>query len=115
MKQFSRVKLKPDERKAIHAFSRRLRKSLGKQVLSVLLFGSKARGSSRRDSDIDIYILVKNNTMRVHDRVGSITANILDEYDILISPVVYDQHEERRNLELRSFFFEAVKAEGIPL
>ena len=115
MKQLSRLKLKPEERRAIDAFSRRLKKSLGKQVLSVLLFGSKARGSSQRDSDIDIYVLVKNNTMRVHDRIGSITADILYEYDILISPVVYDQHEERRNLELRSFFFEAVRAEGIPL
>ena len=115
MKRLSDVRLKTQERKAINAFSRRVKAALGKQVISVLLFGSKARGKSNSDSDIDIYILVKKNTLGVGEKIAEITAAILNEYEILLSPVSYDLNEERKNLELGSFFFEAVKKEGISI
>jgi predicted nucleotidyltransferase len=115
MRRLSQIKLDPRERKAINAFSRRLKKALGKQLVSVLLFGSKVRGDSHVESDIDVYVLVRRNSINVIDRIATVTADILNRYDILISPVSYDLHEERKNLELGSFFFEAVKKEGIPI
>jgi predicted nucleotidyltransferase len=115
MKRLAHIKLRPDERRAINAFSRRLKKTLGKQLVSVLLFGSKVRSDFHKDSDIDLYILVKRKTIRISDRVASITADILDDYDVLLSPVMYDLHEEHINMRMKSFFFEAVKSEGIPL
>lgn len=115
MKKLSEIKLRPQERKAINVFSQRLKRALGKQLVSVQLFGSKARGESNRDSDIDIYIVVKEKTMKLINIISEIDAGILNEYDILLSPVVYSVKEEKINLEMHSFFFEAVQKEGIAL
>lgn len=114
-KKYSETKLKPLERKAINAFSRRLKKLLGKQLVSLLLFGSKARGDARKDSDIDIFILVKDKKNDVNDKIAQATADILDDYGILLSPVSYDLREAEMNIKLHSFFFEEVQREGIPI
>ncbi len=114
-KKFSELKLLKNERAAILAFSRRLKKLLGKQRVSLLLFGSKARGDARKDSDIDIFILVKDKKNDVNDKIAQVTAEILDDYGILLSPVSYDLHEAEMNVKLHSFFFEEVQREGIPI
>jgi predicted nucleotidyltransferase len=115
MRPLSQTKLDRRERTAINAFSRRLKKALGKQLVSVLLFGSKARGDSHRESDIDIFVLVKRRTLRVNELVAKITSDLWEEYEVVLSPVVYGVYEQERNLSMHSFFFEAVQAEGIPL
>jgi predicted nucleotidyltransferase len=114
-KKYSKIKLKPKERQAINAFSRRLKKLLGKQLVSILLFGSKARGDFHKHSDTDIFILVKNKKNNVNDKIAQVTADILDEYGILLSPVSYDLHEAEMNIRMHSFFFEEVQKEGIPI
>lgn len=115
MRVLSEIKLRPDERKAINAFSRRLKKALGKQLVSVLLFGSKARGESHKESDLDIFVLVKRASLQVDDKVAGITADAWEQYDVALSPVIYSVYEQERNLQMHSFFFEAVQAEGVPL
>jgi predicted nucleotidyltransferase len=97
------------------AFSHRIKKTLGRQLVSVFLFGSKARGNSHRDSDTDIYILVKRKRANTSKKIAAATAAILHDHDILLSPVCYDLYEEKENSRLKSFFLEAVKKEGIPL
>jgi predicted nucleotidyltransferase len=115
MRVLSETKLTPKERKAINAFSRRLKKALGKQLVSVLLFGSKARGESHKESDIDIFVLVRTKSSRVNEIVARISSDVWEHHDIVLSPVVYSMYEQEKNLSMHSFFFEAVQAEGIPL
>jgi predicted nucleotidyltransferase len=115
MKRYSDIKLPTTERKAISAFSRRLKKLLGKQLVSVLLFGSKARGDYHKDSDTDIFILIKNKKNNANDKIAEATASVLDDYGILLSPVSYDLHEAELNIKMHSFFFEAVQKEGVPI
>ena len=115
MKRRIQCRLTPGERKAIRAFSRRLRDTLGPRLVSVLLFGSKARGDYSAASDIDIYVLVRNKRAGTHAIIAAATADILETFDILLSPVCYDLWDEQKNLRMKSPFVEAVKREGIPL
>lgn len=103
------------EKQAIQVFSQRVRDALGPELVSILLFGSKARGDYHGESDIDVFILVRNETPASHPTIAQITADILNEFEILISPVSYSLFEQQRNMELGSFFFEALEKEGIPL
>ena len=113
MRSLTEIKLKPNERKAISAFSRRLKKALGKELVSVLLFGSKARGDSWRDSDVDIFVLIRKQTVSALRKVAKVTSDIWWEYDVLLSTVTYDLEEEEKNVAMGSFFFQAVKNEGV--
>lgn len=115
MKRISDIRLKPIERKAIKTFARRLRRSLGEQLVSVLLFGSKARGDYHKDSDIDIFVLLKRKTPREYEIISQTTVDIEEELGVVLSPVVYSVYEQERNLAMHSFFFEAVQSEGIPV
>ena len=115
MNRLSRLKLKPQERMAIEEFSRRVKKALGKELITIKLYGSKIRGNSRKYSDIDIYLIVRRKTLSLRHKVSEIDADIWDKYDVLLSPVIYDTSEEEKNLIMHSFYFESVQKEGIAL
>ncbi|MFQ6079813.1 MAG: nucleotidyltransferase domain-containing protein, partial [Thermodesulfobacteriota bacterium] len=71
------MKKRPDylseaERKAIESFVKELRRKLGEEILSIRLFGSRVRGDFHRDSDIDVFILVKKRTLDIEDMITEI-------------------------------------------
>ena len=103
------------EKRVISAFVKELKEKLGDEIVSIRLFGSKVRGDFYQDSDIDIFILVKEKKRAVTDELDEIAANYVLYYDLPLSPVVYDMFEYRKNKELGSFFFENVEKEGILL
>ena len=100
---------------AINSFVKELKEKLGDEIVSIRLFGSKARGDFHEESDIDIFILLKEKKKPVIEELDEIAANYVLHYDLPLSPVVYDIFEYKQNKELGSFFFENVEGEGILL
>jgi predicted nucleotidyltransferase len=103
------------EKRVVQSFVEELRSSLGNEIVKIILFGSKIRGDSNKESDIDIFILLREKTSDIRDRVGNITADYIFDHDVPLSPVVYDLYEYQRNKELESFFLENVEKEGVSL
>jgi len=64
--------LNDKEKKIIGFFVKELKEKLGDNIVSIRLFGSKARGDFREGSDIDIFILVKKKTLKVRDAITEI-------------------------------------------
>jgi predicted nucleotidyltransferase len=102
------------EKKVIESFVKELRKRLGNNIVSIRLFGSKVRGDFKEDSDIDIFILVKEKR-EARNEISDIAADYFFETNIPLSPVVYSLFEYKKNKELNSFFVENVEKEGIVL
>ena len=115
MKRFSEIRLNSQEKKAIKAFSRRLRKELGKDLVSIKLFGSKARGDAHKDSDIDVLVLIRKHTIDSLKVVARVVSDVWWDYDVLLSTVTYDLEEEERNVAMGSFLFEEVKTQGVEI
>ncbi len=109
------LKLNDREKAAVKEFAERLKKALGDQLVSIRLFGSKVRGDSGPESDIDIFVLTRDEKDASRGTVATIAAQIWEETDILLSPVTFTVYEKKVNDELRSFFFEAVEREGLSL
>jgi predicted nucleotidyltransferase len=107
--------LSQKEKKVIESFARDLRTQLGDQIISIRLFGSKTRGDFNEDSDIDVLVLIKRKNERVRKKVAEILTDYLLEYDLPLSPVLYDLYEYEKNMEVGSFFFKEVEKEGILL
>lgn len=107
--------LNKTERKIVVSFIKELREKLGDEIISIRLFGSKVRGDFYEDSDIDIFILVKEKTPNTREKVSDLAADYIFDHDIPLSTVLYDMFEYRKNKELGSFFFESVEREGIIL
>ena len=107
--------LSPVEKEIIRSFVAELKRRLGNEIVRIALFGSKVRGNYSEESDIDIFILVREKTSDIRDKVGDLTADYIFDHDIPLSPVLYDLFEYQKNKELGSFFFESVEKEGISL
>lgn len=101
-------------KKVVESFVKELREKLGDDILDIRLFGSKARGNFKKDSDIDIFILVRNKG-RIRDEITDIAADYFFKTNLPLAPVVYTLFEYNKNKELGSFFFENIEKEGIPL
>jgi len=108
------VYLSDKEKEVIKSFVKELRERLGDNILEIRLFGSKVRGDFSKDSDVDIFILIKKKN-KIEDKISEIAADYFFETGIPLSPVIYSLFEYKKNKDLGSFFFENVEKEGIIL
>jgi predicted nucleotidyltransferase len=102
------------EKKVIKAFAKELKEKLGNEIITIRIFGSKVRGDFEKDSDIDIFILVKRKR-DIRDKISDIAADYFFQFNVPLAPVVYSLLEYEKNKELGSFFFEQVEKEGVVL
>ena len=64
------------EQKAVSEFVRLLDERFGHLISAVALFGSKARGESMPDSDVDLLVVVDSDDWRVHKQVRYLAADL---------------------------------------
>lgn len=80
------------------------------------LFGSRARGDNKPDSDWDILILIRNKTVtsEIEDRFRDVLYNIELQSGQIISTFIYPKTFWQNNLKY-SPLYKSVKKEGIKL
>lgn len=103
------------EEKAIQRFKKRVLDLLGNKVIRFQLFGSRARGEGNEESDIDILILLKEASTQIRGQIFEITADILLEFDIDISPLVMDQKKFDDMLRRERLLPREIERDGITL
>jgi predicted nucleotidyltransferase len=85
----------------------------GDRIERVVLFGSRARGDARDDSDYDIAVFLKDLTDRWQeaDRIVAIVTDILYEDEAFIHAMPYraGSYEERTSL------MQEIRREGVDL
>ncbi|TAL67622.1 MAG: nucleotidyltransferase domain-containing protein [Bacteroidetes bacterium] len=87
-----------DER--ILFFSEAIRKRLNKNLKSIILFGSRARGDYTEDSDYDFAIILNDKTTKSINDIRRIEVDFLNRYDELTSSLIYDEKEWMRRLKM---------------
>lgn len=103
--------LSSQEKKAILAFLNTFQRD--KEPLErLVLFGSKARGDSRQDSDVDLLAIIKKGT---EERIYEEVARILSLFGVYLSVKTFPRSEFKRLIGLKTPFMENVRQEGIVL
>jgi predicted nucleotidyltransferase len=74
-------------------FARQVRERLGPRVRSVVLFGSRARGEARDDSDYDGDDVVDRRTADVREAILAIEVHLMDRYGSLVACLLRDEKE----------------------
>ena len=96
----------------LHHLCRELAQTLGSQLDHVRLFGSRARGEARPESDIDVLVVVKGdvNYADLMQRTSALVARISLQNDVVISRVFIskDQFERGQSPFLRNVRRESV-------
>ena len=105
--------LNAEEKSALKSFKARLEEILGNRLIELKLFGSKARGDDRPDSDIDVLVIVTEDDWRICDVVYSVTTDILLQTDISISPKVISENQLEQLKKEDTFFSRNINRDAI--
>lgn len=81
-------RLSSRDRQAVEEFHERVKDLLGHELITVKLFGSKARGDDTSESDIDIFITISQRTPHIEDQILDIAFDLGLKYGVYISPRV---------------------------
>lgn len=92
MKTLDQIRLQPNERAAIEAAVAVLRDKL--PVTQIILFGSKARGDDREESDIDLLLLTSRRlSWDEQKQVVPLLSPLQLEYDVFFGTVEIPEDE----------------------
>jgi uncharacterized protein len=104
--------LEPNEKKALQELKNKIRLY---NIIDIKLYGSKARGDSTADSDIDVMIEIEDNDYKTKSAISNIIYEIDLEYDTFISPVYFSRMEIEEGPMSESPLYKAIQREGISL
>ncbi|MGH9425988.1 MAG: nucleotidyltransferase family protein [Terriglobia bacterium] len=96
-------------------FARRLGEQVSPQLFQITLFGSRARGEADEESDLDLFIALKENDPqgKVKETASHIACDLTLEYGMLVSVFVADSDFLEQHDGFA--FLETVREEGVPL
>lgn len=96
-------------------FVRRLAQHYDPTLFQVTLFGSRARGDADEESDLDLFVALKEDDPQgaVKTVADRIACELTLEYGILVSVFIADREFLKQHEGFA--FLEAIKEEGVPL
>jgi predicted nucleotidyltransferase len=84
-------------RKTLNIFLRELIDGERGNLLKVILFGSVARGSADKDSDIDVLVILKEKNMSDAEKIYSISDEVKSSFDFdenaYLQPLIVSRKE----------------------
>ncbi len=107
--------LAPNEQAATVEYVARIRSRFPEHVLAVMLFGSKARGDADAESDIDLLVLVDEESGEFRSNLWRIASDVSLDYDVVISARIFGQVRWDEARRMRLPLYRAIIADGIPL
>ncbi|MEW6402990.1 MAG: nucleotidyltransferase domain-containing protein [Chloroflexota bacterium] len=108
-------KLSEVERSAVLDFLSRLHSMYGGKLHRAMLFGSKARGAGTADSDIDVLLIVEDETWQIRDEICAISADVSLKYDVLLDARVIGEARWQYMSEIRAGLYQNISNEAISL
>ncbi|MBN1611102.1 MAG: nucleotidyltransferase domain-containing protein [Polyangiaceae bacterium] len=114
----SRAVLEVDLEATLKAYKRRLEESFGERLVSLRLFGSRARGDAELDSDADVAVVIRGLTDSEREQAVTLAFDTWRDNGYrgpLPSPLVWSQAQvlDRRRAERRLVL--DIETQGIPL
>ena len=84
-------------------------------ILDIRLYGSKARGVGREDSDLDIMIEIPDYDQAMVAEIDSIIYQINLKHDVFISALVFGKDELEDGPMSEAPIYKVIQREGVPL
>lgn len=94
---------------AIRRFTSDVKRLLKDNVIDILIYGSVARGEAKKESDIDVIVIVKRNAFKMQMRLAALSFDILLETGEYISVQTLKSKELKRD----TIFLHNVKRDAI--
>lgn len=109
------MNLEKHETEALKRFKEIITEQFGSEIVSIQLFGSKARGDAHPKSNIDILVITRNDDWRLKEKVEKVATEILLDSGVYLSVKVLGQPLQQRLLYVGSSFIRNIQSEGIAI
>jgi len=104
-------RLSPFEQTTLAAFAEVVRRRFGARLAALELFGSRARGEGRDDSDLDLLVSIRGLSRTERHQVIDDAADLTLETGLVLSPLVVDADTFGAELPLAK----EIERDGVPL
>ncbi|NOY35562.1 MAG: nucleotidyltransferase domain-containing protein [bacterium] len=106
------LRMPKTEKRAIRDFKAKLSDKFKRDIVSVQLFGSKARGDFNEDSDIDILVVLKQPTESQINYIYELATSLIGEYGVYLSVKIFSEKEFNYYKSIPTRFIMNVLREG---
>ena len=101
------------EKKVIKDFKKQLSDKLEDDLVSVQLFGSKARGDFHKESDIDILVVLKNPLENQINFIYDTAISLSCKSNVYLSVKIFSQEEFNYYKSIPTRFIQNVLKDGM--
>lgn len=107
--------LTDEERQVAMEFVDRVRQQFDGQLVSIVLFGSRARGEAKSDSDMDVLVVMSSAGPGIRKRIRYLAVEVWLEYGVYLSTRVWSQTHWHKLEELQTLLYQNISRDGINL
>jgi predicted nucleotidyltransferase len=103
------------EQQVLERFKAVLKPLLADNLISLRLFGSRARGEGTEESDLDVLIMLREKNRALCRRIVAEALEIDLAYDTNLAPTILSVEEFQQNRDYHTPFYRNVEREGVSL
>jgi predicted nucleotidyltransferase len=101
------------EQPIIEEFKRRIEQRFPRELVRLVLFGSKARGEATPESDVDLLAVIQSDNWRLGDEIRSVGYALELEHGVVLSIQVISRNHYERLRASGTQFFHVLEQEGV--
>ena len=103
------------ERLAATEFVDKVLQRFDGQIVSIVLFGSRARGEAEADSDMDILVVMSDTDLEMSKAIRYLAVDVWLKHDIYLSTRVWSRGHWHKLEELQTSLYRNICQDGISL
>ncbi len=103
------------DKKLISELREKAPPALAEHVKQMIIFGSRARGDSTEDSDLDVLVLVDEKTPQIEQGLDDVAYQVMWDHDFrpIISLKVFELSKYRDLVNKGFSFYKHIEMEGV--
>ncbi|NUQ38576.1 MAG: nucleotidyltransferase domain-containing protein [Caldilineales bacterium] len=109
------LQLRPSIRQAIAAYRDRIAAQYADEVVTVILYGSQARGHAHPESDIDLLVVTRQDSPVLRQMLADLAWDVQFEHHVIISDLVRSLDQWQQMQRERFPFYQSIEREGVIL
>jgi len=103
------------ERQSLERFKAVLKSLVGDDLLSLRLFGSRAREEGTDESDLDVLVVLRHKDRALCRRIVEAALDVDLTFETNLAPTIVSAEEYEQNRRYNTPFYSNVERESVPL